>query len=82
MNHPFEFYDDRFSCPNCQEALPHSEFPQTCVECGFVVEVFMTREEAASALVFLEQDPDAIVTRPGHVFGLGWVLGHTRLLLV
>jgi hypothetical protein len=81
--HGFEFYDDRFSCPNCQEALPHATFPQTCDECGFIVEVFKTREDALAALGTFEEDPDAITTEtPSHVYGLGWVVGHTRLLLV
>ncbi len=80
--HGFEFFDDRFSCPNCQEALPHSEFPQTCDECGFKVEVFLTREDALNAICSFEEDADAITTRPSHVYGLGWVVAHTRLLLV
>lgn len=80
--HDFENYDDRFSCPNCQEALPYCEFPQTCEECGFIVEVFLTREDAMQAIVGFEEDADAITTRPSHVYGLGWVVGHTRLLLV
>ncbi|RMG16961.1 MAG: hypothetical protein D6731_05025 [Planctomycetota bacterium] len=80
--HGFEFYDDRFSCPNCQGALPHSEFPQTCEECGYVVEVFLTREDAVEAILNFEDDPDALTTRPAHVYGLGWVVGHTRLLLI
>ena len=80
--HAFEHFDDRFSCPNCQEGLPHNEFPQTCDECGFEVEVFLTREDAAEAIIRLENDCDAITTPPGHVYGLGWVVGHTRLLLI
>ena len=80
--HGFEFFDDRFSCPNCQEALPHSEFPQTCEECGFLVEVFLTREDAFDTICSLEEDDDVITTRPSHVYGLGWVVAHTRLLLV
>ena len=80
--HDFEFYDDRFSCPNCQDALPKSDFPQTCDACGFIVEVFLTREDAQRACGTFEEDPDTIVTRPSHVYGLGWVVGHTRLLLV
>lgn len=81
MRHKFENYDDRFSCPNCEEALPFDEFPQTCVECGFLVEVFLTREDAQAAAKTLEDDSDAITTQTYHVYGLGWVLGHTRLLL-
>lgn len=81
MQHKFENYDDRFSCPNCEEALPFDEFPQTCVECGFLVEVFLTREDALAATKTLEEDSDAITTQTYHVYGLGWVLGHTRLLL-
>lgn len=81
MRHKFENYDDRFSCPNCEEALPFDEFPQTCVECGFLVEVFLTREDALAATKTLEEDSDAITTQTYHVYGLGWVLGHTRLLL-
>ncbi len=80
--HDFENYDDRFSCPNCAEALPFNTFPQTCDECGFRVEVFKSREEAGVALKHLALDPDAITTSPSHVYGLGWVVGHTRLLLV
>lgn len=80
--HNFEYYDDRFSCPNCQEALPKSEFPQTCEECGFVVEVFLTRDDAVDAMLEFEEDSDSITTRPCHVYGLGWIVGHTRLLLV
>ena len=80
--HNFENFDDRFSCPNCQEGLPHCDFPQTCEECGFLVEVFLTRDDAVAALGRLEEDPDSITTVPGHVYGLGWVIGHTRLLLV
>jgi hypothetical protein len=80
--HDFEYYDDRFSCPNCQEALPYSEFPQTCEECGFLVEVFLSREDAVRAMERFEEDTNAITTRPSHVYGLGWVVGHTRLLLV
>jgi hypothetical protein len=80
--HGFEFYDDRFSCPNCQEALQHSDFPQTCDDCGFIVEVFLTREDALEAISGFEEDSDSITTRPSHVYGLGWVVGHTRLLLV
>lgn len=79
--HQFENYDDRFSCPNCEEALPFDEFPQTCTECGFLVEVFLTREDALAAAKSLEEDSDAITTQTYHVYGLGWVLGHTRLLL-
>jgi len=80
--HEFENFDDRFSCPNCEEALPYDEFPQTCEECGFLVEVFLTREDAVQAMGLLAEDSDAITTQPYHVYGLGWVLGHTRLLLV
>jgi hypothetical protein len=79
--HDFENYDDRFSCPNCQEALPFNTFPQTCADCGFRVEVFASREEALEAMGAFETDPDAITTRPSHVYGLGWVVAHTRLLL-
>ena len=80
--HKFEFFDDRFSCPNCQAGLPHTEFPQTCDECGFEVEVFLTREDAVEAIRVFEEDSDAITTPPSHVYGLGWVVGHTRLLLI
>ena len=80
--HDFEFYDDRFSCPNCQAALPHSDFPQTCEECGFLVEVFLTRDDAERAMLSFDEDADAITTKPSHVYGLGWVVAHTRLLLV
>jgi hypothetical protein len=80
--HEFENYDDRFSCPNCEQALPHDEFPQTCDECGFLVEVFLSREDALEAKTVIVEDPDAIATQTFHVYGLGWVLAHTRLLLV
>ena len=66
--HGFEFYDDRFSCPNCQEALPHSEVPQTCDDCGFIIEVFLSREDAVEAMCNFEEDPDSITTRPCHVY--------------
>ena len=79
--HDFEYYDDRFSCPNCHEALRYCEFPQTCEDCGFRVEVFLTREAALEAIANLDDDSDSITTRPSHVYGLGWVVGHTRLLL-
>jgi hypothetical protein len=79
--HDFENYDDRFSCPNCESALPFDEFPQTCDDCGFLVEVFVSREEAIGATKRFEEDSDAITTKPYHVYGLGWVVGHTRLLL-
>ncbi|MCA8922734.1 MAG: hypothetical protein KDD82_13050 [Planctomycetes bacterium] len=80
--HHFENFDDSFSCPNCDAALPHDEFPQTCEECSFLVEVFLTREDALAAIADLSQDKDAIATeQPNHVYGLGWVIGHTRLML-
>ena len=82
MKHGWENFDDRFSCPNCESALPHDEFPQTCEECSFLVEVFLTREDAENARGVIEEDPDAITSSIDHVYGLGWVLGHTRLLLV
>lgn len=81
MKHAFENFDDRFSCPNCQSGLPFDEFPQTCEDCGFLVEVFKTREEAGVAMATFEADPDAITSRPSHVYGLGWVVAHTRFLL-
>lgn len=81
MKHEFENFDDRFSCPNCEAALPHDEFPQTCDACGFLVEVFLTREDAEAAAQHLERDEDAITSTTYHVYGLGWVLGHTRLAL-
>lgn len=81
MKHDFENYDDRFSCPNCQEGLPFDQFPQTCEACGFLVEVFKSREDALDAMNTFEADADAITTRPSHVYGLGWVIAHTRLLL-
>ena len=37
---------------------------------------------ALDALQALEDDSDTISTKPSHVYGLGWVVGHTRLLLV
>ena len=80
--HDFEFFDDRFSCPNCQDGLPHSDFPQTCDACGFLVEVFLNREDALAARDRFAGDADGITTQPAHVYGLGWVLAHTRLLLV
>ena len=77
MTHDFENYDDRFSCPNCDEALPFDEFPQTCEECGFLVEVFLTREDSLSAAADLQQDSDVITSNAYHVYGLGWVMGLT-----
>lgn len=77
----FENYSDVFSCPNCEAELPHNEFPQTCLECGFLIEVFFTREDAAAAIASIADDADAITTSPAYVYGLGWVVGHTRLLL-
>jgi hypothetical protein len=79
--HAFENYDDRFSCPNCTAALPFNTFPQTCEDCGFLVEVFATRPDALRAMKTFEEDSDAITTCPSHVYGLGWVVAHTRLLL-
>ena len=81
MSHDFEYFDDRFSCPNCKCALPFNEFPQTCDDCGFVVEVFLSREDALEALGILDVDSDTISTKPSHVYGLGWIVGHTRLML-
>ena len=43
--HSFERYDECFACPNCENPLPHDEFPQTCLECGFTIEVFLSRED-------------------------------------
>ena len=81
MSHSFENYSDVFSCPNCEHELPHNEFPQTCLECGFLIEVFFTREDALAAIANISDDADSITTKPAYVFGLGWVIGHTRLLL-
>ena len=80
--HDFENYDDRFSCPSCQEPLLPSEFSQTCDACGFLVEVFLTRDEAVEAMLAIDEDTDSIIATPCHVFGLGWITAHTRLLLV
>ena len=77
----FENYSDDFCCPNCENELPHNEFPQTCVECGFLIEVFFTRDDAVVAVNTLEDDADSITTSPSYVFGLGWIIGHTRMLL-
>lgn len=79
--HSFENFSDVFCCPNCEHRLPHNEFPQTCLECGFLIEVFLTREDAVSAIAGISDDADSITTKPQYVFGLGWVIGHTRLLL-
>jgi hypothetical protein len=81
MKHEFENFDDRFSCPNCEAGLPHDQFPQTCEACGFLVEVFLTREDAAAAIADLGLDEDAIASATYHVYGLGWVMAHTRLAL-
>ena len=54
------FFTIERTCPNCQGGLPHNEFPQTCDECGFEVEVFLTREDAAEAIYRLENDCDAM----------------------
>lgn len=81
MTHQFENYDDRFSCPNCDAGLPHDQFPQTCDDCGFLVEVFLTREDALAAIREHGLDEDAITSQAYHVYGLGWVMAHTRLAL-
>ena len=77
----FEKYDDHFACPNCENALPHDEFPQTCLECGFTIEVFLSKDDAAHAVNVLEEEKDSITTSPNYVFHLGWVVGHTRMFL-
>ena len=79
--HKFERYDEHFACPNCENPLPHDEFPQTCLECGFTIEVFLSKDEAADAVKNLEEDKDAIATDTSYVFHLGWVIGYTRMLL-
>ena len=81
MKHGFERYDDTFACPNCENPLPHDEFPQTCLECGFTIEVFLRREDAHEAINRIEEDKDSITTPSTYVFSLGWVIGYTRMLL-
>jgi hypothetical protein len=80
-NRKFERYDEHFACPNCENALPHDEFPQTCLECGFTIEVFLSREDAHVAISRLEEDKESITTETNYVFSLGWVIGYTRMLL-
>jgi hypothetical protein len=80
-HHSFERYDDTFACPNCESALPHDEFPQTCLECGFTIEVFLSREDANEAIARIEEDKESITTATNHVLSLGWVIGYTRMLL-
>jgi hypothetical protein len=79
--HNFERYDDTFACPNCENPLPHDEFPQTCLECGFTIEVFLSREDAHEAISRIEEDKESITTPSNYVFSLGWVIGYTRMLL-
>ena len=79
--HSFERYDECFACPNCENPLPHDEFPQTCLECGFTIEVFLSREDAGQAIAAFDEDKNTIATETIHVFHLGWVLGYTRMLL-
>ena len=66
MKHNFERYDDTFACPNCENPLPHDEFPQTCLECGFTIEVFLSRDDAQEALAAHEENPDSITTPTNH----------------
>jgi hypothetical protein len=81
MGHTFEQFNESFACPNCENPLPHQRFPQTCLECGFTIEVFYTRDDARHAVAAMEEDKEAITTSPSYVFHLGWVVGYTKMLL-
>ena len=69
-------------CPNCESRLPHDDIPQTCEECGFTIEVFVSKEEAARAVRRIERGSESIVTAPVLISKLGWIVAHTSMLLV